>query len=412
MISSTFRKFVPLFTILILFLMSCENNYVEPETLPNNLKIVSPENFSVFARNSKIEYSALLDNDIDTSQVKCNLTWFSDEDGIINRQKVLTPGKHKIIASMKCLETIFRDSVIIFISDSIGVPLVYTDKDWDIIKFNGDIYNMTLDIKDRIYLVSSEDGLYYFDRFKWKNYREEDGLYSNILQSLFYNELEQKLYIGYGLNPGISTLKDESIEFIAMHDSLGGDVHAINFDQNNTLWAITHNGRLVYRDNSHWRTVEAQSGNFRNIHPQHIIFDENGLLWIFGDHSGGMIYNGTGFVHLAHRDFSDVAFYSSERKFLNNYGDAIYMYSPNDTIIYKVDDERYGFGIALGKKGNIWVPHKNGLHKFNGDTWEKISITNFNPSGSAYRGQIAVDSKNNIWFVVHNYLFCYKGESY
>jgi ligand-binding sensor domain-containing protein/serine phosphatase RsbU (regulator of sigma subunit) len=236
------------------------------------------------------------------------------------------------------------------------------------------------DNKNNLWMATNE-GVYKYNGFAFRQYKDKNGLASNKLLSAMQDR-EGNFWFGTD-GFGVSKFAGEAFVSYSVQDSLPGDyITAIFQDSKKNVWLGIkgfgvirfQNGKyLQYKLNANDR-AHSLSDNW----VQTISEDNNGNIF-FGTQEGLSIYDGTSFHNLSSKD------------------------GLPDNIIYS---------IIRDKDGLMWIGTINGLCYYDGKLHPVNAVNNLKSEREKFRiYNIYQDRNRTFWLASENCLIKYDGKT-
>lgn len=334
--------------------------------------------------------------------------------------------------------------------------------EYEIIReLDGQTVNDVLIDRHRNIWVGTVNGLYYFNKIRWKRYSHSDGLKHNNVISLFMAE-NGHLYVGtvrgldifYADNfiknsvtnkidmVYVSDLSADSLgnvfaaneagvhycnnsarlDIYTMFNGLAGENgKALTRDRHGLLWVLTDNGVNQHITRTWWKTYTRYNG-----FPQEpeglrgtLAFDSTGKLWVGCD--GLSWFDGELWGHynpengLPGEKVSAIAIDESDNLWIGT-DQGICFFDGNEWKNYQTNDivHRHWFNqtvehLAPDLNGNIWIYSDSGMYLYDGLEIQKVygepvvEFSNINV--------MLQDTNGEVWFGTNDgRLGCYDGQ--
>ncbi|MCW3103285.1 MAG: hypothetical protein JWO09_1725 [Bacteroidetes bacterium] len=278
------------------------------------------------------------------------------------------------------------------------------------------------DNKNNLWLASS-NGVYKYNGFAYRNYKQENGLASNDLYSAFQDR-EGNLWFGT-LGYGVSKFSGEAFVYYGTDDGLPGDyINAIFEDSNKNMWfGIKGYGVCKLKNN--------QVANYR-LDPrnaevsladdavQAIGEDKQGNMY-FGTISGLSIYNGAFHNYYKKDGLPDENIYS----ILKDFNGTMWIGTANGLCYFEGDKIKTAdavgkfasergttpvFCIFEDRGHNLWLASEDGVLKYNRKTVVKYNKSNGFTDKRVL--SIAQDKNGYLWFATGEGVFSYNFSSF
>lgn len=399
------RFLIPLTLLFIVLLTGCSDNAVETIELPS-VQIISPLNNSIFKKVDQIRfYSKLMSgaSEIENDSVKwefSNFTTIYKRNGFYGYVGV---GEQNVLCTMYSGNESYTSNIRITVQNEFAIDTLVQDNEYNVYEFPEDrIICLGLNQYNSIMVGTESSGLFIDSENSWVNYNVTDGLIENGVQTISLDH-DNKIYIGYYVAGGISRLDENGITTLFKDGPILEDIHSIIFDDNNIMWAADHNGDVFRYINGQKITFPDQDVDFH--HPNDFMFDSKGNLWGSSDY-GAMKYDGTEWdsIFVGSRlirstcmivDKNDNAWFG--------YGSKLYKLNDTDTTVYGTEyfglNDMVFLELEVDSHNNIWIGINQYLVKFDGSTYEVFSP----PVGEKHIRSIIIDSNDKVWFTASLY---------
>jgi ligand-binding sensor domain-containing protein/serine phosphatase RsbU (regulator of sigma subunit) len=283
--------------------------------------------------------------------------------------------------------------------------------------------DIIVDNRNNLWLASS-NGVYKYNGFAYRNYKQENGLASNDLYSAFQDR-EGNLWFGT-LGYGVSRFSGEAFVSYGTADGMPGDyVNAIFEDSNRNMWlGIKGYGVCKLKDNhvtDYRLDVKNTEHSLVDDAVQAIAEDKNRNMY-FGTIEGLSIYNGSTFknyhkteglpdenIYSIIKDFSNVMWIGTANGLCYLEGDKI----TNVEAVKKFASDRGTtpvFCIFEDKGHNLWLATEDGVLKYNRKTVVKYG------KGNGFTDKrvlsIAQDKNGSLWFATGEGVFSYSSGTF
>ena len=257
-------------------------------------------------------------------------------------------------------------------------------------------FSVLEDKKGNFWFASIGSGVYYYDGKSFQNFTTKEGLLNNGVTTIYEDRTGN---IWFGTADGASRYDGKSFRNFKMKEGasrpdsahasiyqkrlpegswMHNDVNSIIEDKTGKLWFGTRGYAAVY-DGKAFTTITNKDGkSFANV--RSIIKDKKGNIWL-GGYDGLWRYDGSTFANFTQKfvgyiieDKKGNIWTSSES--VNTQGWALSRYdvktlSNNKPTVTEIKSgERMIFGILEAKDGSIWFGTLNGVHRYNGKTFE------------------------------------------
>ncbi len=277
------------------------------------------------------------------------------------------------------------------------------------------------DNKNNLWLASSE-GVYKYNGFIYKNYREKNGLPTNIIYCA-YEDREGNLWFGTILG-GVSKFSGETFANYSSKDSLPGD-HIISVfqDSKKNMW-LGVEGSGVCKIEKHKifnykLDVKNLNNSLADNEVQAIGEDNDGNLY-FGTKEGLSIFDGKNF-HNIKQGLPSNNIYSIIKDHQGimwmGTGNGLFSFNENKIqvveLISKIKSERSDIPIYCiyeDKNFNLWLATEDGVIKYNGKTTEKFNKKNGFTDKRVL--SIAQDNNGQMWFGTDDGVFGFDGKKF
>jgi len=283
--------------------------------------------------------------------------------------------------------------------------------------------DIVTDNKNNLWMATNE-GIYKYNGFICKNYREKNGLASNNLYCAFQDR-EGNFWFGT-TGSGVSKFAGETFISYSTKDSLPSDyINCIFQDSRNNMWlGVKDNGVCKMQNNkiTNYRMEVKNRGNsIRDNEVQTICEDNSGRLY-FGTKDGLSIFNGETFLNYSvETGLPSNSIYSS----IKDFSGTIWLGTANglcflnrDKVeiieeIQKFKSERGDlpvYAIFEDRGHNFWLATEGGVIKYNRKTSEKFSKNNGFTDKRVL--SIAQDKNGYLWFATDEGVFSYNFTSF
>ncbi len=272
----------------------------------------------------------------------------------------------------------------------------------------GNIRTIEMDNNDNLIVGTEDQGVHIKMGNQWQSFTEDDGLFSNGIQCIAVNK-NNLIYVGHDYSRfevGISVFDGENWEILSLSDTIPtypyDDVHSITFDENNVLWVAFHGGQIHFYYHNSWYDVANETKTFGTGTQGKIAFDNNGVLWGNGEDTS-FKFDGTVWQELlydGHRlDSYTLTVDQDDLVWFGSWRNGIYVYNGPEIQLFTVENSGLPSNrihyLITDKKNDKWITSDSGLTKYDGSTWQTISISD---TTLTHIGRyLTVDSKNNIW---------------
>lgn len=206
-------------------------------------------------------------------------------------------------------------------------------------------------------------------------------LVSQYIRSIFQ---DSKGHLWFGtIGEGVVRYDEKTLTYFSHPEGfINSTVYAINEDKNGHLWFGTDQGVYSY-DGQVFKNYNQKHGlNHIDISRKSILVDRKGGLWV-GTHGG--LYN-----------------YNPSADSLGQPCFSLFTLLPPVNVA----------GLMEDRDGNIWVATSDqGVYRYDG---KKVSSFNAKKNGlsSNYAGGLAQDNQGNIWFTMKNGISKFDGQSF
>jgi ligand-binding sensor domain-containing protein len=240
-------------------------------------------------------------------------------------------------------------------------------------RFSQDIItSVELDSAGGIWISSDRNGFAHYDHKTWQYYSTSDGLRTDEITGLHWQD--GKLYV-YSTQ-GLHVLKNGKIEVIPSFNN--SRVTKVKSDPNGNMWVLTTSGVHVLRQGRGWQTLTKRDGlSVDDI--RDIVFDQ-GSIWL-------ATYRG-GLNHLLEEKFIS---FSAREGLITEAVSSIYQVSTNKFMVGTTDGHIFSIENGMVKPflirnfinkpvgkilkdhaGNLWFATYDGLLLVTADGREKL----------------------------------------
>ncbi|RLD55797.1 MAG: hypothetical protein DRJ01_16155 [Bacteroidetes bacterium] len=274
------------------------------------------------------------------------------------------------------------------------------------------IYDMALDTSGHIWLATLHGLLEYTDD-KFIDYSDEHELLDELSSISF--DKNNKLCVGTFQN-GILYKKDTCWINISEADGLiSNEVNDIDFDNENNLWVATNSGVSCYSSEG-ITNYTSQDGLCSNSIEKVYVDNEN-FIWFSSQDSGCCYFNGNNFIVYNTQtglkdNFIRSIFKDKKKGVWIAYYDEGVDYLINDKIInYSGNGINHIDCLFEDQNNNIWVgTRQGGINVFDGTNWKNYNFSNGFINNTIYC--ITSDNQQNIWISVPDGLAKYDGNKF
>ncbi|MDP2983702.1 MAG: two-component regulator propeller domain-containing protein [Candidatus Latescibacter sp.] len=255
---------------------------------------------------------------------------------------------------------------ILWLGSNGGGILSYDGTSWGNMKpeesFNGTIQGLTVGKDGRIW-ISTDNGLYTFDRSTWKRYTTTDGLTdNNVRQALFDSEGN----LWFATLGGVSCYDRKTWKSYHILDGLvSNSVNAVALDQNGRKWFATEGGVSCF-DGNVWTSYRESDG-------------------LISDRVSGLAVDRDNRIWFCHKNADKgISCFDGKR---------IIWYTIWNTPLPSNHVE----AVACDREGVIWLATDKGVARYDGNSWKLFRTTDGLAQNQV--SEIYVDDQNTKWFV-------------
>jgi ligand-binding sensor domain-containing protein len=391
-------KTISTFSIIYLFLISCENTEVP----------VSEVNLDASFLIIEVDSTATLVADIEPLDASNKtLNWNSSDSTIakVNSDGIVTgisPGTAQIIVKSnngqleKCevniikiieyepIEQInFGSSPFLAFDNNDNLwyagfggiyKMGFDDFGWKFHPMNTEVMAFDFDSKNNLWAATTDMGLLKFDGQAWSAY---DTLNSELPTNSIYSicvDNNDIIWVGFGGNKyypyKVGRFDGNQWKVFDSDECLINEwsVYSIKADKQNNIWFAHHTDVSMY-DGSSWKLI-IDDNEFGSLNILDIEEDNEKSIWFTSTFNGVFKYNGTNIIN----------------------------YNTNNSPF----SSDYFQSVGIDDKGNKWLGNKSGIIKYNDKEWLPITYPNFNISDIR---NIAIDSEGNKWLASPSRLY-------
>ena len=260
------------------------------------------------------------------------------------------------------------------------------------------IYSIAID-KNAQKWIGTDYGVKMFDGNSWNSYNTYNGLIANQVNAI---TIDQYNKVWIGTSSGISMF--DSGKWTNYPNNY---IVSIATDKKGNLWCGTYSGVLKF-DGLNWTTF--LSGRQVNS----IACDSLGKVWFGTDYGVSMLKDSVWTQYLEqdsliNNSVTCICIDKNNNKWFGT-SNGISKFTDSTWVSYTTKDGLLNNGIkniSIDSSGNIWAGvYISGLMKFNGKSWESISISDNN----VYN--ISIDKAGNKWYSTQSGLSKFDGKNW
>ena len=252
-----------------------------------------------------------------------------------------------------------------------------------------------------IWVGTSNNGLYKLENDSWINYTQTDGLLSNEVTAIVFDN-DEKLWVGS--KDGISIFENGIWNYLTAENGLfNNDIRSLECDAEDNIWIGSRQNRVTKFDGTNFTTYHVNpeiSGEPGMGHIHTLASDMEGNIWVGSCISGLSKFNGTSWLD----NINDITSFVQSSICAENGdiwighlgGASIYCnetwtdYSENNGLSNSVV-----LSMDIDAQQNIWIGTKDGISKFDGSSWMNY-IVDSGPIND-YVSSLACDPDGSIW---------------
>jgi ligand-binding sensor domain-containing protein len=290
----------------------------------------------------------------------------------------------------------------------------------------GKVYDISEDNKGNIWLATYR-GAYSFDGQSFNKFNTNEGLKSNLLQSLFVDK-NDNLWFAYQ-DKGISVYNptDSTFTHLSERDGLcKNDIRCITQDRWGNMWLGSSGGGISKYSGQQFEHFD-RSNRLQANRIYSILQDTAQNMWVAASNRGFSVITDSTLVHHdARTDFINIAVKAmfqdkSGNIWIGTEGKGLALQDSSSFIYFT---ENHGIAgnwikdIIEDDEGNLWVATNNGISKasvIKDSIGISIDFTNFDASNGLkkpYTNALHFDKRGRIWAAMRfGGLVCIEGDS-
>ncbi len=262
------------------------------------------------------------------------------------------------------------------------------------------VTSITEDKAGVLWFATEGQGVWSYDGSAWERYWTNKWEFLSGIRAVLPVAGGEVLF---GRNGGISRFDGRKGSVFATQDSglVHNGVYALVRDSGGRIWAGTYLGLSVLEDGK-WRTVEGthQKGQINDLS-----IDPSGTIWMVTYNHIKKVVDGKA-VPVEYGGFTSIAIDSSGVKWFGSTQNGVLRLEGDTRTWYRQGDNGPAINVindlTLDRDGVLWVATSNGVSRFDGREWTRITSLGASTIAADQTGRIWIGAEGGGLYVYHD----------